>query len=173
MAVSEMIDLWDRLRPIFAGQDGGQPEIVVVNLSSDAMRRVIVYLLENASQLNTGFSDLYERDIHPGSVSFAIDKAIEGKLIGVLSMSLMIDGYHLPHMGFYIQDRDFITMAYEMSSSWTPIALIALFEFFRFIKTVDEEVLIALNPYQFSKRARTVFELTLRDYLSEKEDVRS
>lgn len=164
----ELIDLWTRLHRLFDHTEGTQVEIVIVNVSQDAMRQLLGYLVANASQLSTGFHDLYEREIQPGSVEFAIDRIVTGHLLGILAMHLTVDGYSLPYMGFVIHDTDFLSLAYEMGVLWSPMGLIALFEFFRIVKWFDPEALIALNPYQFTMQARSLFELTLREYLNEK-----
>lgn len=167
--LSTMIDLWEHLRPIFNVDDlQGQPEIVIVNLRPDDMRYLLQYLMEHSRQLDARFTDFYENVIFALSKDEIIDRVVRGDLVGVLMMSLLFEDFRLPSMAFFIEDKDFITITYEIGPEWLPVTIVAFFEFLRMVHSVSPDAIIGLNPYQFDRTVRKLFDVSLKTYLKER-----
>jgi len=163
-----MIDLWEKLHPIFEQDGGGQPEIVMVNLKPATMRLLLTDVFGDSRGLVTNFTTIHETPIIFKSTEAAINGLISGDFIGVLSFSLLFEGLKLPSIAFVVEDIDFITLIYEMGQDWTPVAVTALFELFKKIRRIDKEAVIGLSPYQFDKQSRVIFDSILRDYINER-----
>lgn len=163
-----MIDLWEKLHPIFKTEGGGQPEIVMVNLQPATMRHLLDKLMVLSRGLVSNCTTIHEVPVIFRAPAETVDALVSGDFIGVLSMSLLIQGYKTPSIAFVIEDIDFVTLIYEMGTEWTPVAVIALFELFKEIKLIDTGAVIGLSPYQFDKQSRTVFDKVLREYVHER-----
>jgi hypothetical protein len=164
-----MIDLWRRLHDIFDADDVERPEIWVNQLSDAGMRNLLDYVLSNARELTT---DLYtfasESQVYPCSQVEVVDDLVQGELMGMLGLELKFQGIVLPPLGFVTEEPGYMAIVYQMGIHWTPVTLMALFEFFMMILTMDNNATIGINSRYFGKSRQTIFANTLRDYVNEK-----
>ncbi|MEQ8673554.1 MAG: hypothetical protein RLP44_05750 [Aggregatilineales bacterium] len=165
-----MIDLWERVSPIFTAVDGAQPEISVENISAGAMRYLINHVLHQSKSLDAGLRGV--QPPHPEVMVTLPDAVAEvvlqGLVLGPLIVETRVDGYTLPTIGLFFLDTDALFISYQMGEHWTPLSVMALFELFRMIKTNDSDVRIRLSREHFNGSWRVQFDTALRDYLAER-----
>jgi len=163
-----VLDLWERLRPIFCSGGGQQPEINLENLSAPTMQATIDYLLQNSKEVQTAFYTLASKSrVYVGSPGEATSKLAAGELAGGFLIEPRFFGVSLPTLGVFSDALGYLSIDYETGKHWTPIALMALFEFFRMVKEMDNSVIIQLDQHYFGRRWQFRFTKTLREYLHE------
>ncbi len=165
-----MIDLWERVSPIFTAVDGAQPEINVDNISEGAMRYLINHVLHESKSIDAGLRGV--QPPHPEVMVTLPDAVVEvilqGLVLGPLIVETRVDGLTLPTIGLFILDTNALFISYQMGEHWTPISVMALFELFRMIKTYDSAVKIRLSQEHFNGAWRVQFDMALREYLDER-----
>ena len=164
-----MMDLWDRVGPIFTAVDGAHPEINVENVSEDIMRFVLNYMLYNSKSVESGFRSITPP--HPQVVvnfPSAVPEVVLAELIvGPLVAEMRWDGCTLPPIAAFILDKDAFFISYEMGAHWNPVNVTALFEFFRLLKSLDKYVQIRLSREHFGASWRVQWDMTLKEYIEE------
>lgn len=163
-----MIDLWTRIKDVFETDNGGQPEIFVMNLSDSAMREILHYIVLNSRDVETKFIDFEEVEHYVKSINEVVSGLTSGEIMGEIWGDLLIDYYRLPNMGFYSDEPGFIVIDYLMGKHWNAVNLIVLFEFFRMVKRLDHRVSIQLAKRHFPPRMIKEFEAVLREYVNER-----
>lgn len=168
-----MIDLWQRVREVFDFEPIGdqQPQIYIDNLSTSVQRGLIQDLLVNIKEINTTFAipEPYS-EVMVKSPDAVVQLLMKGSLVGAIFGQLRVYGYTMPPLGFIFDQPGYMTLAYHGDDDWDALSVIGLFEFFRSIKTVDQDALIHLSPASFDEGARMRFITTLQDYVNEKVD---
>ncbi len=161
-----LIDPWVRIHPMFDVVENASAEIEVIDLSRDAMHAVFQYVVEHCRNLNaTLYTFASEDPITVGSAVDLVNQLADGNLIGGVGGNLTVDSYQLPMMGFFTDEPGFLMIEYPLGPHWNPMAVIALFEFFRMVRHIDQNAKIQLNKRLFDKSWRALFERTLREYL--------
>lgn len=165
-----MIDLWERVSPIFTSVEGARPEIDVENVSPKAMRILLNHFLHQSKTIEAAFRSA--KPPHPMVMvtepSTVAEAVVTGLIVGPMVVEPRIDGYTLPALAVFIVGHDAFFLSYEMNSDWSPMQVIGMFELFRMIKAVDEAALIRLSKEHFGGSWRVQFDLALQEYLNEK-----
>jgi hypothetical protein len=164
-----VMDLWERLHTLFDTEDEQQqPEIIVGNLSTESMRAIVAHLLHNSRELQTAFYPFYsDTRVMVGSTKEVVEKFSSGELSGGFLIEPIFDGFKLPMLGIFSDDPGFLSIDYEKGDLWTPVTLIALFEFFRMMHQVENNVTIRLSRRHFARKWQFRFAATLKEYLNE------
>lgn len=163
-----MIDVWERLHLLFVTPLEVTPEIHIRNVSDQAMRQTLTYALQHSRDLEVRCIDFYEQEIHINAPRQFVDYLVTGENIGQIACNLLYHGLVIPAVGFFSDEPGFLTFDYHMGPHWTPIEVTALFEFFREIKSWDQNLKIELSRYQFQTEWCEEFTRVLETYLNEK-----
>ncbi|MFW5692099.1 MAG: hypothetical protein ACOCX3_01980 [Chloroflexota bacterium] len=163
-----MINPWTNLQPIFDIPDEIYPEIDIVNLSNAAMHQVVHYLIHNMRGLSTEFHTFVSEDpVFVKSPGEMINRVTRGDLIGTIAGELKVARYTLPEIVYIFEEPGVIIMSYGTGRQWTPLKVIALFEWFRMVNTIDASTTIQLSKHFFSPGWMRTFDSMLRTYLNE------
>lgn len=164
-----MMDLWERVSPVFTAVEGAQPEIDVENVSEKAMRYLINHMLHESKSIDLGFRSANppHPEVTVNAPDHVAEVVLQGTIIGPLIAEMRIDGYTLPMIAMFILSTDQFFLSYQMGAHWTPVTVTALFEIFRNLKNIDSNILIRLNPEHFNGAWRVQFDMALQEYLNE------
>ncbi len=164
-----MMDLWERVSPIFTAVDGAQPEIDVENVSEKVMRYLINHFLHESKSVDLGFRSANppHPEVTVNAPHAVADVVLQGLIVGPLIAETRIDGYTMPMIAMFILSTDQFFFSYQMGEHWTPITVTALFELFRTLKILDSNILISLNREHFNGAWRVQFDMALQEYLNE------
>lgn len=161
-----MIDLWNRLRMIFAIPETLYPEIEIVDLNQSDTRFVADYIVRHLRGVSTQFHTFESEDrALIRSAEEVVDGVARGTLIGALGGELRVARYVLPEMLFVFEEPGFMIVSYSTGLHWTPLTIIALFEFFRIVKKRNPHAEINLSDIYFNQDWINNFQYLLRMYL--------
>ncbi|TVR18990.1 MAG: hypothetical protein EA396_13395 [Anaerolineaceae bacterium] len=165
-----MIDLWNRLELIFAIPEEVFPEIEIIGLSEAATAQIAEYVVQNLRGVSTQFRTFSsEGQVPVLSAQQLVSGVSNGELIGAMGGELSISRFILPEMLFIFEEPGYMIIGYVTGLHWTPIRLIALFEFFRIVIQTNPQAKIELSKHFFGENWIRVFNQTLKSYLHEKE----
>lgn len=164
-----MLDLWERLYPIFCDEQEAQTEIEITNLTPQALTKIIRYVFNHASGMQTEFAirEPLQRVMIP-SVEDAVILLATGKVIGEIYLTLHFDQVRLPDLGIFFDGPDYMSIQYVMGPTWTTVNLTTLFEFLRMITYLEPGAKIGLLSDDLPLTLQTRFRMALQDYLNEK-----
>lgn len=163
-----MIDLWNRLEMIFAIPEEVFPEIEIIGLNEAATGQVADYVVHHLRGASTQFRTFSSEGKVPVlSTRQLVDGVQRGELIGAIGGELYISRFVLPEMLFIFEEPGFMIVGYVTGLHWTPIRLIALFEFFRIVNNSNPQVKIELSRHFFSENWINIFNRTLKSYLND------
>lgn len=163
-----MINLWSRLGSIFDIAEEIYPEIEITGLSDDGMRSISYYLVRHLRGLSTEFHTFTsDEPILVKSEQTLVQHVTSGDWIGAVAGELIVARYALPEMIYIFEEPGMIIISYATGPHWSPLSLIALFEWFRIVSITDRRADINLSQHFFSPGWIQAFNRLLQDYLHE------
>jgi|GEM_PF-4531016 len=168
-ALSNMIDLWERLHPIFDTDVGDYPEIWIENIPAPQLTTFIAFLLHNCRELSASFTDVRSgRNEVVKRPGHALTMVTHPNISVALWGELKVGGYTLPATGYFFENADTMVIGYMRGPQWNPVAMIALFELFRLLRVMHPKCTIKLSPRHFAPAWQAMFNLTVKEYLTQK-----
>lgn len=165
-----MIDLWARLHGMFDADMGDQLlEFHIVGLESEGAEAVLKQILYSGREMRISIMDFMTGQ----PVQFTRpDQVIETLSSGAGSGTIWLEpvwfGIKLPMMGFSVEEPEFMMIHYPPGPHWSPVQAMVMFDFFRYVKSVEQQATIQLSKLHFDKGWLRLFETTLREYLNER-----
>ncbi|MCU0512270.1 MAG: hypothetical protein MUE40_06835 [Anaerolineae bacterium] len=164
--MTQPLDLWAHLAPLFGQPRQHDPEIFIMGLPPPALAACLVYLLETGRQITPGY-----RLAETGE-EVALDGISTAALVTLLSepplaLSAMFQTHlpALPPLMFYVEAEGCLSLSYAPGRDWNALTLLALFDFLQRLYLSAPTVDIAPDPRVFAPAEQILFIDTLRLYL--------
>jgi hypothetical protein len=162
-----MDELWNKLHDLFDSDDGGLPDIEILNLSEQGVKDIWVYLRQSAAGLAGDpwlWHNEMDQSIPVESVPNAAELVVSGEAAGfhVVLEGICFKGAVVPDLGVFVFPSA-ICLDYRMGPEWTSAKLEALFELLHQLQRIDSGAVITL-PDVCTAEARKRFAMALAEY---------
>jgi hypothetical protein len=170
----EAEQLWKELHHLFDTDEGGLPEIRIVNLSQEGVVAIFSSLQQNCRPFANSqvyWSDEDQQDKPINSVPNAAALVVQGRAapFHCLCRGLTCEGEMLPDIGVFVFQEE-IALDYRAGQEWNARKLKALFGLLKELASIDTGSKVSLDPTMLPP-VRTHFEKTWEGFLQATDDV--
>ena len=164
-----LLDVWDRVHPLFERHSSKYPEIAIVGLRGTQRTACLRYFLREGTQVNPTFR-LRESGQYVSFESISVTTLAQAlnqhadDLIAAFTLTLPA----LPTLALFFDSADAFTIGYEPGKEWNALVVIAFFELLRQVHLIAPSADIQAMPRIFTERERQMLNRTLQEYLQEK-----
>lgn len=163
-----LLDVWDRVRPLFQRQSKKYPEIAIVGLRGPQRTACLRYFLREGTQVNptyrlreTGQYVAFDA-ISVTTLAMALNQHADDL---VAAFTLTLPG--LPTLALFFDSADAFTIGYEPGKEWNALMVIAFFELLRQVQLIAPNANIQALPRIFSEPERRLLNRTMQEYFQE------
>jgi hypothetical protein len=161
--------LWSELSFLFAEDDGGLPEVRLLDVSREGLTRIFSRLRELAEPLDasqTLWYDEREQDVPIRDVVDAAELVADGRIQGfpVLLRGIRWEGVQLPDLGVFVFPGE-IDLFYRMGDAWNEVVLGAFIELVGELQHVAAGTRLALEDEVLAE-VKEAFQRSVSEYLS-------
>jgi len=160
-----VVDIWAEAAGLFTGKKDEYPSIDFVNLTSDEMHAVIVFLLQQAREGSFNFR--LARDKQVGVIVSSPEVVSRAFLSGEIIGAMGLDFRTMPAIVFYLQATDMLTVSYARGE-WNALQAIMFFDLLYQIKTLTPTAEILPDDFYFTYDERLLFVDVWQAYLNGK-----
>ena len=163
-----LTDVWAELKQVFGLQVSDMyPGIKVHGLDDQSQKTILDLIFENASEIDPMLEDMETgMDLFPSSTDSLIRHMVADDVDGMVWVGVKMDGLTLPSLGLFTPDSSSLSIHYIMGM-WTPVALIGLMEFLRWINDVDDHLQIRMEEETAPTILCEQFDKTWQTYLKD------
>jgi len=164
-----LLDVWERVRPLFERHSSKYPEIAIVGLRGPQRTACLRFFLREGTQVNptyrlreTGQYVAFEA-ISVTTLAQALNQHADD-LVAAFTLSLPA----LPTLALFFDSADAFTIGYEPGKEWNALVVIAFFELLRQVHLIAPNAHIQAMPRIFTERERQLLNRTLQEYFQER-----
>jgi hypothetical protein len=162
-------DVWKELQQVFGLQvEDLYPGIKVNGLDHQSQKTILNHIFENVAEIDPLLEDIttgYE--LYPSTLDSLLHHMVSDDVDGMVWIGLKADGMTLPPLGLFTPNCTSLSIHY-ISGMWTPVSLIGLMEFLRWVHDLDVSLYIEMEEETAPKSLCKQFDKTWQTYLKDK-----
>lgn len=163
-----LTDVWAELKQVFGLQIADMyPGIQVQGLDYHSQKTILDHIFENVSEVDPMLEDMETgMELFPPTTDKLIRQMLSDDVDGMVWVSIKRDGLTLPPLGLFTPNYSSLSLHY-IPGMWSPVELIGLFEFLRWINDIGDHLKIRMEQETAPKILCEQFDETWQTYIED------